>query len=76
MNRVGKTRASSGPKKQYNEYKEFHQNEVHAHICASFMELLSMQSIDGNWHTSLMATFIISDGFRVRQNELQWGFEF
>ncbi|KAK3741568.1 hypothetical protein QZH41_012511 [Actinostola sp. cb2023] len=47
MNRVGKTRAAQGVKKYYNEYKDFHQCEVEAHICASFMEMLNMKNTDG-----------------------------
>ena len=31
-----------------NEYKEFHQREVEAHICASFMEMSGMKTFTGN----------------------------
>ena len=52
---VGTTRASinhisktpKGVSNHYNEYKEFHQREVEAHICASFMEMSGMEKIDG-----------------------------
>ena len=46
MNRTGKTRAAQGVKKHYNEYKDFLQREVEAHICASFMEMLDMKTLD------------------------------
>lgn len=48
MNRTGKTNASAGPKKKYNEYKEFHNCEVAAHVCASFMEMTGMSNYKGN----------------------------
>lgn len=47
MNRTGKTNASKGVHNHYNEYKEFHQREVEAHICASFMQMLEMKKVDG-----------------------------
>ena len=31
MNRTGKTRATQGVDKHYNEYKDFHQAEIEAH---------------------------------------------
>ena len=40
MNRTGKTRAAQGVNK-HNEYKDFHQVEIEAHIYASFMEMIS-----------------------------------
>ncbi len=49
MNRTGKTRAAQGVEKHYNEYKDFHQQEVEAHVCASFMEMLEMKSLDGKF---------------------------
>lgn len=49
MNRTGKTRAAQGVKSHYNEYKDFHQKEVEAHICASFMEMLNMTMLDGEY---------------------------
>lgn len=48
MNRTRKTNATAGPHKKYNEYKEFHQREVEAHICASFMEMSGMVDPSGN----------------------------
>jgi hypothetical protein len=47
MNRTGKTRAAQGVEKHYNEYKDFHQAEIEAHICASFMEMIGLKSING-----------------------------
>ncbi len=47
MNRTGKTRAAQGVKKHYNEYKDFHQREVEGHICAAFMEMVNMDTMDG-----------------------------
>ncbi len=44
MNRTGKTRAAQGVEKHYNEYKDFHQQEVEPHVCASFMEMLEIKS--------------------------------
>lgn len=47
MNRTGKTNASKGVDKHYNEYKEFHERETEAHICAAFMEMAGMSKMDG-----------------------------
>lgn len=46
MNRTEKTTASKGIGKTYNEYKEFHEREVEAHICAAFMEMSGMENMD------------------------------
>lgn len=46
MNRTGKTRAQ-GVKKKFNECKDFHQNEITAHILASFMEMHNIKSLEG-----------------------------
>lgn len=48
MNRIGKTRAAQGVKAYFNEYKDFHQCEVQAHICAAFMEMVDMRDVNGN----------------------------
>lgn len=48
INRTGKTNASKGVENHYNEYSEFHSREIEAHICASFMEMHGMKTIDGN----------------------------
>ena len=48
MNRTSKTNAAKGVSNHYNEYKEFHQREVEAHICASFMEMSGMKTFTGN----------------------------
>jgi hypothetical protein len=48
MNRTMKTNAAKGVQNNYNEYKEFHQREVEAHICAAFMEMNGMISMGGN----------------------------
>ena len=47
MNRTGKTTAAKGVHDHYNEYKEFHEREVEAHICASFMPMYGMKKLDG-----------------------------
>ncbi|CAB3986486.1 hypothetical protein AC249_AIPGENE16794 [Paramuricea clavata] len=47
MNRTRKTNASAGPGKKYNEYKEFHQCELEAHICSAFMEMTGMEDTNG-----------------------------
>jgi hypothetical protein len=47
MNRTGKTTAAKGVHDNYNEYKEFHDREVEAHICASFMQVFGMKKLDG-----------------------------
>lgn len=47
MNRTGKTNAAKDVHSHYNEYKEFHQCKVEAHICASFMQMLEMKKVDG-----------------------------
>ena len=49
LNRTGKTNAASGPKKKYNEYKEFHQYEIEGHICAAFMAMSGMTKPDGKY---------------------------
>ena len=47
MNRTCKTNAAKDVHNHYNEYKECHQCEVEAHICASFMQMLGMKKADG-----------------------------
>ena len=47
MNRTGKTNAAKDVHSHYNQYKDFHEREVEAHICASFMTMCSMTDIDG-----------------------------
>jgi hypothetical protein len=47
INRTGKTNAAKGPHKGYNEYKDFHNCEVEAHICAAFMEMQGMRTVNG-----------------------------
>ena len=47
MNRTGKTTAAKGVHSNYNEYKEFHEREVEAHICCSFMQMIGMSKLDG-----------------------------
>jgi hypothetical protein len=49
MNRTGKTRAAQGVKKHYNEYKDFLQREVEAHICAAFLEMFDMKTLNGKY---------------------------
>jgi hypothetical protein len=48
MNRTGKTNAAKGVHNHYNEYKDFHSRELEAHICASFMDMCNMSTINGN----------------------------
>ena len=47
MNRTGKATAAKGVHDNYNEYKEYHDREVEAHICASFMLMFGMKKLDG-----------------------------
>ncbi len=47
INRTGKTNAAKGAENHFNEYSEFHAREIEAHICASFMEMIEMQTING-----------------------------
>lgn len=47
INRTRKTNASAGPKRRYNEYKDFHQCELGGHICAAFLEMSEMAKEDG-----------------------------
>ena len=47
MNRTQKTNAPAGPKKKYNEYKEFHQCELEADICSAFIEMTEMEDTNG-----------------------------
>ena len=49
MNRTGKTNAAKGVKSHYNEYKEFHECEVSAHVLASFMEAFGMTKFEGTY---------------------------
>lgn len=55
INRTGKTNASKGCHTNYNDYKEFHEREVEAHICAAFMNMSSMSKIDGNYKMFISA---------------------
>lgn len=50
MNRTGKTNASKGVHNHYNEYKEFSDRETEAHICAAFMQMSGMTSMNGRLH--------------------------
>lgn len=50
MNRTGKTTAAKGVEKKYNEYKEFHDREVEAHICAAFMEMSGMAIMECEYY--------------------------
>ena len=47
MNRTGKTNAARGVHNNYNEYKDFSDRETEAHICAAFMEMSGMATVDG-----------------------------
>ena len=47
MNRTAKTNAAKGVENHYNEYKEFHKCEVEGHICAAFMQLNGMKTMEG-----------------------------
>ena len=49
MNRTNKTNASKGVENHYNDNKNFHQCEVEAHICALFMKMSGMSSMDGKF---------------------------
>ena len=47
MNRVGKTNAAKGVHNNYNAYKDFSLRETEAHICAAFMSMCDMTTMDG-----------------------------
>ena len=47
MNRRGKTNAARGVHNNYNEYKDFSDRATEAHICAAFMEMSGMATVDG-----------------------------
>jgi hypothetical protein len=47
MYRTGKKNAVKNVHNNYNEYSEFHAREVEAHICAAFMQKMSMLKMDG-----------------------------
>lgn len=49
INRTGKSNAAKGIESHYNEYQEFHQCEVKAHILASFMEMFGMKDLNGEF---------------------------
>ena len=48
MNRIRKYNAAKGVQDHYNEYKEFDDCEIEAHICSSFLQLSGMKSLSGN----------------------------
>ena len=50
MNRTGKTRAAQGPDKRFNEYKDFHQREIEAHMC--FIHG-NAQNEESEWYVNL-----------------------
>lgn len=54
MNRTGKYNAAKGVHSHYNEYKDFHEREVEAHICVSLMQMLGMKNMDGNYIHSVL----------------------
>ena len=54
MNRTSKTNAAKGIRNHYNEYKKFHQWEVEAHICASFMEMSGMSTMEGKGYWNVL----------------------
>ena len=47
MNQTGKTNAAKGVHNNYNEYKDFSNRETEAHICAAFMHMSGMATMDG-----------------------------
>ena len=55
MNRTGKTNAAKGIEKKYNEYREFHEREIEAHICAAFMEMANMVTLDCKLNNYVLA---------------------
>jgi len=57
MNRTAKTNASKGPEQHFNEYSEFHEREIEAHICSSFMEMAEMKKMGGKIFSFL--TFLL-----------------
>lgn len=47
MKITGKTTPAKGVHNNYNEYKEFHEREVEAPLCTSFMQKVGMSKIGG-----------------------------
>lgn len=47
MNRSGKTNAKQGPMVDFNAYKDFHDREFEAHVLASFMTFVGMETMEG-----------------------------
>lgn len=47
MNRTGKKNGTKGVHNFYNEYKEFSDRETEAHICAAFMQMSGMTTVNG-----------------------------
>ena len=47
MNPTGKTNTAKGVHNFYNEYKEFSDKETEAHICAAFMQMSGMITVNG-----------------------------
>lgn len=47
INRTGKNNAKKGPQVDYNEYKDFHDREIEAHIIAAFIKFAGMSSVRG-----------------------------
>ncbi|CAB3998267.1 hypothetical protein AC249_AIPGENE23165, partial [Paramuricea clavata] len=70
MNRTGKTNAAAGPKKKYNEYKEFHTCEVAAHICTSFMQMAGMKNSEGNQPS--LVPFLLPNSSATKQEKGEW----
>jgi len=62
INRTGKTNTRKGVHSNYNEYKEFHEREVEAHICAAFMEMSSKSKVEGK------QPFIVTKGLLILIN--------
>ena len=62
MNRTGKTNAAKGIEKKYNEYREFHEREIEAHICAAFMEMANMVTLDCKLNNYVLAWLRPSHG--------------
>ncbi|CAB4004389.1 hypothetical protein AC249_AIPGENE16794, partial [Paramuricea clavata] len=66
VNRTGKTTAAQGIDKKYNEYKEFNDREVEAHICAAFMEMSDMVTMES------LPSYDLPDDTVPRDAKSQW----
>ncbi|KXJ11341.1 hypothetical protein AC249_AIPGENE23188 [Exaiptasia diaphana] len=70
INRTGKSNAAKDCHNHYNEYNEFHSRETEAHICASFMEKMKMDTMDAEPNVSIPGDSISESTRRQWLDEL------